>query len=513
MNPSRAAIAIAAMAVGALSLLPFAYLFAAGMSTEAIGKLFTYPTTAGDIIRTVGLTLSVSAVCVVVGVGAALLLVRTTIPFRKLLTVLLAMPLAIPGFVAAYAAYSANLMFAPRTNIVTTFAGATAIIALTLYPYVFLAGIVAVRNLDPAQEEVARSLGTRPVAVFWRITVPQLRPAIASSVLIVALHVLAEYGAMVQLRQRTLTTTIMANMLDYGDYEAARSLSLLLAGLAFVLLVGGRLLTGRAHRQSIGSQTVRPPTRARLGRAHLAVLVAALVVPLLALGPTVYMTIHGLTSPHRQLVVNWAEVLQAARVSLTYAVWAGLLASVVALPVAWWVSRHPSPWSNLTERSVWLAHAIPGAILALALVFLATRLLPGLYKTPSLLVIAYVILYLPLAVANQRVGLHAALTKYDEAAASLGSGAWQRLRRVSLPIALPGLATGALLVGLDASKELTTTLMLLPFNTQTLATGLWATTNGESLDFTAASPYAVMLLALGSIPVYLIMRRTVRYIV
>src|SRR5699024_4474559 len=101
---------------------------------------------------------------------------------------------------------------------------------------------------------------------------------------------------------------------------------------------------------------------------------------------------------------------------------------------------------------------------------------------------------------------------YEDVAASLGSGAWARFMRISLPLALPGVATGALLVGLDASKEFTTTLMLLPFNSQTLATGLWATTNGQSLDFSAAAPFAAVLVVLGSIPVFMIVRRTLRFV-
>ena len=512
-SSGRAAIVIFSIAVGLLSLFPIAYLFIAGLSFSDIQLLFTYPTTTEQILRTVALTVAISVCCILVGVGAALLVVRTNLPFRRTLTVLFAMPLAIPGFVSAYAAYSANLLFAPKLDIVTSFAGATAIMSLSLYPYVFLACVIAVRNVDPAQEEVARSLRSRPGAVFWRVTVPQLRPAIAASVIIVALHVLSEYGAMVQLRQSTLTTTIMGDMLNYGDYRSARSVSLLLGVLAIAALIGGRLLSGRPFSLSVGSQTVRPPRVSTLGRARMPLLALSILVPVFALGPTAYMTVYGLLSPHRQSAVRWMDVAQSAGATVGFAASAALVATLIALPLSWWVSRRPSFWSNATERSVWLAHSIPNAILALALVFLATRLVPGLYKTSALLVLAYVILYLPLAVANQRVGLQAAFVKYDEAAASLGSAAWQRLRRVSLPLALPGIATGALLVGLDASKELTTTLMLLPFNVQTLSTGLWATTNGESLDFTAAAPYAVMLLALGAIPVYLISRRTLRFIV
>lgn len=511
-SPYRTAIAILAVAVGVLSLLPFVYLFASGVSAEKITTIFGYPNTIPDILRTIALCVAITLVCLVLGVYAAVIVVRTNVPARRLLTVLLAMPLAVPLFVNAYAGYSANLLFAPKAEIVTSFPGAVLIISLVLYPYVFLACVVALRNVDAAQEEVARSLRMRPWAVFWKVTLPQLRPALASSGLIIALHVVSEYGAMVQTGQRTLTTTIMGDMLDFGDYESARSLSLLLAALAFLLVLASKFARGRSVPASVSSQAARLPRRARLGRVRLPLLLLTVAIPAMGLGPTLFMTIHGLLSAHRDLVVQWHEVFSSAAVTLSYAAWAGLAATVCALPVSWWLSRRPSLWSNLTERSVWFAHAIPSAILALALVFLAIRFVPGLYKTAPLLVIAYVILFLPLAVANQHVGLQASAFRYDEAAASLGVGPGRRFWRVNVPIAFPGIATGALLVGLDAGKELTTTLMLLPFNTTTLATGLWATTEGETLDFTAAAPYALLLIALGAIPVYLIVRRTLRFI-
>ena len=508
----RAAVAVAATAVAILSLLPFAYLFAAGISAEAITKLFSYPNTAALLARTIGITLSTTLTALVLGIFGAIIVVRTDVPGRKLLTVLLTAPLAVPLFVNAYAGYSASLVFAPGTEIVTSFTGATAIIALVLYPYVFLACVIALRNVDPAQEEVARSLRSRPLAVFWRVTLPQLRTALASSGLIVALHVLSEYGAMMQTRQRTLTTRIMSEMLDFGDYDSARSLSVLLAVIAMAVIGLGRLVSGRETPLSVSSQTTRMPVRIRLGSARIPLLLLTLAIPTAALSPTVFMTVRGLLSPHRHLAVNWSNVLASATTTFSYAAWAGLIATVCALPVSWWVTRHPSLRSNLAERSVWLAHSIPNAILALALVFLAIHLVPDFYKTAPLLVLAYVILYLPLAVTNQNVGLQGAMVKYDEAAASLGASSFGRFRRVTFPIALPGIATGALLVGLDASKELTTSLMLMPFNTQTLATGLWSTTAGETLDFTAAAPYSAMLLILGAVPVYLIVHRTLRFI-
>lgn len=242
------------------------------------------------------------------------------------------------------------------------------------------------------------------------------------------------------------------------------------------------------------------------------VQVVALLVPLLAVGPTVLMTVRGLTNVRRSVPVEWGQVISALSSTTGYALVAAAVATVAAFPVSWWINRRPSTASMLTERSVWVAHAIPSAILALALVYLATRLTPSLYKTPTVLVAAYVILFLPLAVGYQRVGLEASRKVYDDVAASLGSHPARSFARVTLPLALPGFMAGAILVGLDAGKELTTTLMLIPFNADTLSTRLWATTNGESLDFTAAAPYAAMLVVLGVVPVVLLVRSTLRHV-
>lgn len=493
-----------------MSLIPIGYLFLTGISFADIREQFRYPATAAAVWQSVELTVAISALTVVIGVGCALLVSRTDLPARQVFTVLFALPLAVPGFVTAYADYSTELTFAPQTGFVTSFPGASLIMALTLYPYVFLPSVIALRRVDPALEDVVAGLRRRRSATLWRVVVPALRPAVAAGVLIVALHVLAEYGAMVQLGRSTLTTKVMAEMLDYGDYRSARSLSLLLALLSILVLLATRALTGRNSTNHVSRGSARPPRRALLGWLRWPAAVVGLALPVAAVGPTLFMTVRGLTSTDRTVDTDWGQVGGALTSTLGYALAAALVATCAALPVSWWVTRRPSAGSNITERAVWVAHAIPSAILALSLVYLATRLVPSLYKTPSVLIAAYVILFLPLAVANQRVGLNATRRAYDEVAASLGARPWRAISRVSLPLALPGILAGAILVGLDASKELTTTLLLVPYNSSTLSTQLWATTNGESLDFTAAAPYAAMLVLLGIPPVYLLVRQTLR---
>ncbi|MFN8188632.1 MAG: iron ABC transporter permease [Gaiellales bacterium] len=506
------ATALTAVAVAVLSLAPVAYLVASGISFGDIQEQFRFPATVDALWQTIALTALISALTVALGVGCALLVVRTTLPYPRLFTVLFAMPLAVPGFVAAYAAYSAELTFLPQLGLVTSFGGASLVMALTLYPYVFLLCVVALRAVDPALEEVVASLRPRRSAAFWQVILPALRPAIGAGVLIVALHVLAEFGAMAQLNRSTLTTKIMAEMLDYGDYRSARSLSLVLLVLSIAVLAVTYLLTGRRRTADIARGTARPPRRRSLGAARVPLTLLALLLPLLAIGPTVLMTGRGLVSGSRTVPIEWSEVGTALATTLVYAVAAAFVATVVALPVSWFFTRRPSTVSTAVERSVWVAHAVPSAILALALVYVAVRVVPSLYKTSIVLIAGYVILFLPLAVANQNVGLTASRRTYDELAASLGVRPLRALLRVHVPLALPGFLAGALLVGLDASKELTATLMLIPYNARTLSTELWATTNGESLDFTAAAPYAAMLVLLGAGPVYLLVRHVLRHV-
>lgn len=509
-HPGRAATALGAVVVAVVSAAPVVYLFTTGVSFADIRRQFRYPATTAALWQTVELTVLVSVLTVVVGVGCAVLVVRTDLPAPRLWTVLFAAPLAVPGFISAYAAYSAQLVYLPHTELVTSLPGTAVVMALTLSPYVFLPCVVALRHVDPTLLELATNLRRGHLAGWRHATLPALRPALGAGVLIVALHVLAEFGAMKQLGRTTLTTQIMAEMVDYGNYRSARSLALLLGVLSIVVLVVTGMIAARSSVGHAVSGARRPPPRQALGWARWPVSIAALVLPVAALGPTVVMTVRGLTNRHRSVVTDWSKVIEALWATMGYALAAAAVATLVAFPVSWWISRHRSVVSILTERVVWMAHAVPNAILALALVYLATQLVPGFYKTPAMLVAGYVILFLPLAVGYQRVGLESSRLVYADVAGSLGATPARVFTRITLPLALPGFLAGAILVGLDASKELTTTLMLIPFNTNTLSTRLWATTNGEALDFTAAAPYAMVLVVLGSLPVYALVRHALR---
>ena len=168
--------------------------------------------------------------------------------------------------------------------------------------------------------------------------------------------------------------------------------------------------------------------------------------------------------------------------------------------------RHAGAPARIIERLTWVAHSLPGVVVSLALVYFAVRWVRPLYQTSTLLVFGYAILYLPIAVGAQQVGIIRASAEYDNVARSLGRGPLATFFRITAPLALPGIASGAMLVMMNVGKELTMTLLLRPTGADTLATALWNTTNGEVLSFTAASPFAAALVLLTAFPTYWLIR-------
>lgn len=500
--------------VAVASLSPVAYLvLREGFSFSLLRRELDTPATPHLIRNTVLLVGTVTGLCIVLGVGLAVLVVRTDLPLRPLWVVLFTMPLAVPGFVSSYTWVAASFRYFPTSTALYGLGGATLILGLGLFPYVFLPTVAALHAVDATQEEVARALGRSRWSTWWHVTVPQLRVAVAGGSLIIALHVLAEFGGLQLLSYQTLTTAVVQRVKVLGAPESGRALAVVLVVGAALLLLGERLLRGPRLATRVGRGVVRPPAAWRLGRAKPLWVLAAAIVALLALGVPLYMSVTGIAdalSDHAANPFPWHELGDAALTSARLAVSAAVVATLAALPVSWLTARHPGRFATATERAVWLAHALPGVILALALVFIGIHWFRPLYQTSTMLVGAYVILFLPLAVASQHVGFRAATRQFDDVAHSLGRGRLHTLLRVTMPLAFPGLAAGALFVLLDVSKELTTTLLMQPTGTTTLTTALWSTTNGEVLDYTAAAPYGIALVLVGVPPAYLLARRTLR---
>lgn len=489
---ASAPLVLVALVVAAFSLLPLAYIVVQTIATgwDQAYALVVRPR-VGELLRhTVALVATTVTGSVLIGVGAAWLVERSNLPLRRLWAVLFAVPLAIPAFVISYGWVSLD----PS---IEGLRGASMITTFAYFPFVYLPVAAVLRRLDPALEESARSLGYGPVRVLVRVVLPQLRTAILGGALLVGLHLLAEFGALQMIRYSTFTTAIMEQYQSTFNGAAATMLAAVLVSLCLLLITLDVLLRGRGRYARIGSGAARPASRTRLGwttpvalLAAAAVCGAAIGVPLVSVGR--WLKIGGgqlWTAPEL-----WPAVLS----TLTLGLYAAVLTTAVALPVAWLAVRHRGWGTTLMERCTYITSAMPGIVVALAFVTVAIRYARPVYQSTLLIVIAYALLFLPQAMVSLRAGIEQAPPELEEAAKSLGSSPIRLFGRVTLPLIAPAIGAGAALVFMAVVTELTATLLLAPTGTRTLATQFWSFSS--TIDYAAAAPYALLMILL-SMPV------------
>jgi iron(III) transport system permease protein len=497
-----ALLVLAAAAVAVLALLPLGFVAYEAVRTgwSEAARLVFRQRTADLLWNTVRLTAGCVALTLLLGTAAAWLVERSDLPGRRVWTVLLVAPLAVPSFVNAFGWVSV----APGFD---GYAGALTITTLSYFPLVFLPVAAALRGLDPGLEESAYSLGLGRPAAFARVVLPQLRPALLGGALLVALELLAEFGALQLLRYPTFTTAIYDQFQSSFNGSAAIMLAGVLVLLCLALLVADLGLRGRSRYARLGGGAPRPAARAPLGRAVWPVLAGLAALVVLALGVPIGSIVRWLLAGS-STGIDTGMLLQATGTSLSLGAVAAGVTVVLAIPAAWLAVRHRGRTSMLLERSTYVSSALPGIVVALALVTISIRAAKPLYQTAPLLIAGYAILFLPRAVVTVRAALAQAPPVLDAVARSLGEGPIGTLRRVTLPLIAPGLGAGAALVFLAVVTELTATLLLSPLGTRTLATEFWNQSN--SLAYGAAAPYAALLVALSAPATYLLTRQARR---
>ncbi|HYH24885.1 MAG TPA: iron ABC transporter permease [Blastococcus sp.] len=479
-----------AVGVAVLALLPLGYIawYTVDIGWAGVRELVLRPRVGELLWNTARLVVGTVLCCAVLGLGAAWLGERSSVPGRRIWHVLLVAPLAVPAFVNSYAWIS----LLPGLD---TYAGALLVVTLSYFPFVYLPLVAAFRGLDPALEETARSLGLSGWAVFRRVQLPQLRVALLGGSLLVALHLLAEFGALQMLRYPTFTTAIYDQYRATFNGPGATMLAGVLVLLCLGLLIAELRLRGRRGYARTGRGAARPVRPVALGAGTAPALAAltalvglALLVPLGSLG---YWMLAGASA-----TLDWAALAGTTGSTLALAAGAAAGTTALALPTGWLAVRARGRVSTLLERSTYLGSAVPGIVVALALVTLSVRATPWLYQTVPVLLAAYAILFLPRAIVPVRSAVEQTAPLYDDVAASLGSSAGDRLRRVTLPLLAPGIGAGAALVFLAVVTELTATLLLAPTGTTTLATAFWSASS--ALEYGAAAPYAVVMVLLSA---------------
>lgn len=463
-------------------------------------RLLWRPLVGELLLNTLQLVVVVCLLCAAIGTLLAWLVERTNLPGRALWAPLAVVPLTIPAFVSSYTWLSISPAFA-------TFGGAVLVVTASYYPFIYLSVSASLRSMDPALEETARSLGLNLGQVFWRVVFPQLRPALLGGTLLVALNTLVEFGAFALLRYRTFTTTI------YGTYRAGFSgaepalLAVVLILLCILCLAIESLTRGRTRQYGRLARGVRRAAwRYELGRWRFAVLVIpvglGIVTTFVPLGTILFWMTMPADSATTVAGSSWWGLLTTSWSSISLGLEAAALSLTLALPLAFLAVRYPGFISTGLERCAYLAQGLPGIVVALALISFTVHHLFPLYQSRFLLIVAYSILFLPLALVSTRAALMQAQLRLEDASHSLGLGRLATLLRVTLPLAAPGLGAAACMVFISVVTELTTTLLMSPIGTWTLATELWADTS--TVAFAAAAPYAAVMVAISMVASWLL---------
>ena len=472
------------------------------------------------------------------GVGSAWLVTRHEFAGRATFEWALVLPLSMPAYVMAYTytdllQYVGPVQSALREAFgwrradyffpeVRSTGGAVLMFSLVLYPYVYLMARTAFIDRGGAMIEVARSLGLSPWAAFVRVSLPLARPAIVGGVALALMETLADFGTVSYFAVQTFTTGIYRAWFSLGDRVAAAQLAAVLLGFVVLVLVLERASRGRrrfADASLRRGASHRLPLRG--GWGALAVLGCA--VPLvggfaLPAGLLLRMALRKGDAQFGERFVRLAgnSVLLAGLTAL--------LAVVLALLIGYAARTHRGLAMRWAHRVAGLGYALPGSVIAVGVLIPVTRLdhalgallqqalgwQPGLLLTGSIAALVYACLVRYLTAAMQAVdaGLARITPSMDQVARSLGHSPAQTLWRVHLPLLRGSALTAGLLVFIDVMKELPATLVMRPFNFDTLATQAYTLAADERLA--EASTAALAIVLVGLLPMVVICRQIAR---
>ncbi len=488
----------------------------------------------GYVRNTLVLLAAVGSLSLALGVGTAWLVETCSFPGRRFFEWGLILPLAVPAFVAAYTYKGMFDVTGPVQRALRALVPGLEgeflfldvmgtgpvilIFALVLYPYVYLTARAAFARQSAALLEASRLLGGSHLSTFFRVGVPMARPAVAAGVTLVLLEVLNDYGAVIYYGVPTFTTGIFRAWFGLGDLDAALRLSASLILVVLLVLVLERLQRGGARFDDPGDAG-RPARRRRLEGAVGWAATAACALPV-ALGfavPVLQLAYWAARSAPRVVDAEFAAL--AANSFLLAATVAGICVALGVL-VAYAVRLHRGRLSGLLSRVAVLGYSIPGAVIAVGVLFLIrgvdglaadlagvaggslTRVV--LSVTVLALVYGYAVRFMAIAFSTVESGFERVCGRQDEAARTLGASPGVALFRIDLPLLRGTLVAAAILVFVDVVKELPITLILRPFDFDTLATTAFQMAMDEQIVESAGA--ALLLVATGALPVALLDR-------
>jgi len=502
--------------IALLAAIPLLYVFYGSIQLPTQRWLGLWSTRLPELLwNTLSLAILVGATTLILGISAAWLIVRRRFSGRNIALWLMILPLTIPTYVFAYIytnlleadgwlGRSWHSLFGAASSIpdIYSIGGVTLILAMSSFPYIFLLVHSALSQANPHLEEAARIHGAGSLSIFWQITRPLLRPAIAAGLALVTLHVLSDFGAVSMLRYQTFTLSIYLQMSGRFDYNAAAGLSLVLVMLAVVFLILERFFRKRQRYYASGHSRQRPARQASPGECLLIWGWLGLIALFSFFLPLAWMVSWSARAIAMDNIgpVFWSYAVN----SIILAISAATIAIFIALPVGLFHHRRRNLFSLSLLQSSSIGFVLPGPVIALGVLTFILAQLPLLYGTLAALVIALIIRFLPLAIQSQEAALQQLTPSIEQAGRVLGANALQNLWHITLPMMRKGMISAWVLVFIDALKELPATLLLRPIGFDTLPVRIWIEASEEMLELSAP---AALMLVIATLPALWIMMR------
>ena len=498
-------------------MLPLLYIVFSAITADPTVWRRLWATRVPELFfNTLSLSLGVAIVDLTLGVSLAWILTRYTFVGSGTWDWLLILPLSIPFYVLAYT-YTYLLkrggmlehvwqtIAGPEAPFFSpfSFAGAVFVLALNTFPFVYLLARSALRNFNVSFEEVARTTGADRVTTFFRVSLPLIRPSLIAGLFLAILYVASDFGAVSLLRFQTFTYAVYQQMTGRFDNTAAACLSLVLVACAFVFLLGERRFRQRSRFYQTTGRYRKPVPQPCHTLTALCFTGYLLLVFMAAFGLPVILLI--------QWTVETAAVGGISHEFFGY-VWnsvslSGITATVAVIsgiPLAYLACRHRTWVSTLCVQGAYTGYVLPGPVAALAVLVLVSQTVPQLYGTILVLLLAYIVHFLPAALQGMESTLQQLTPNLEEASRSLGVRTVRTFFLVTLPLVRGGFLSAWILVFVQCMKELPASLLLRPVGFDTLAVRIWLEASEELYQL--AAPPALLIVVI-TIPVVLLLMR------
>lgn len=519
------------LVIVALLCIPIFIIFSYLFQTPSENWYHIYENLLGEyVINSLILVTGVSLLTLLMGISAAWLITKYSLPFKNTLEWLLVLPIAIPTYINGFA-YSGLLDFAGPIRVfmrnvlgwdeiyfdIMNIYGVIWVLSTVLYPYVFLSARTAFARQAFVMQEAASILGHNKIKSFFSVVLPVARPAIVAGLMLVVMETLNDYGTVKYYGVATFTTGIFRSWLSLGDLQSAIYLSAMLMTAVFALILLERWQRGRAKYESMERSNTHRKEKPKGLKLSLVMLVClfpvwvGLMIPIFQLSYWAYFSLMDVINEGFWLIIKNSFLLAGG---------ASILITFLAILLNYAVKMSRSKFWESIAKVTMLGYSVPGAVIAVGIMILiigldkyiiaafndwfAVKIEMLITGSIFALLYAYLVRYFAVSFGPMEAAFKSLPHSLNEAGRSLGASPTRNLFKVDLPILSKAIIAALMVAFVDIMKELPLTLILRPFNFNTLATNAFQYANDEMV--TKAAPASLLIIGIGMIPVFLLNR-------